>query len=177
MDLIGWLVMRPPILWLGLVLLFISGSLLFLVEKLFIAFSRIPGRSISRVYFRLLYFTSLLLPSGPLTPFSHEIGCNPENRSTQCLDKWKGIDERETRWKSGTMMGAVDGFSEIPPSGKPKPTDTGLLGHPVNPPKHGQVGKCKIQAIVRNKRNQMHIFKRFDDQSDTYHDTWTNYLM
>jgi hypothetical protein len=23
----------------------------------------------------------------------------------------------------------------------------------------------------------MHIFKGFDDQSDTYHDTWTNYLM
>jgi hypothetical protein len=40
-----------------------------------------------------------------------------------------------------------------PPSGKPKPTDTGLLGHPVNPPKHGQVGKCKIQAVVRDKRN------------------------
>jgi hypothetical protein len=64
-----------------------------------------------------------------------------------------------------------------PPSGKPKPTDTGLLGHPVNPPRHGQVGKRKIQAVVRNKRNQMHIFKGFDDQSDTYHDTWTNYLM
>ena len=31
------------------------------------------------------------------------------------------------------MMGADDGFSEIP-SGKPKPIDTGLLGHPVNPP-------------------------------------------
>ena len=68
-------------------------------------------------------------------------------------------------------------LSEIPLNGKPKPTDIGLLGHPVNPPKHGQVGKCKIQAVVRNKRNQMHIFKRFDDQSDTYHDTWTNYLM
>jgi hypothetical protein len=64
-----------------------------------------------------------------------------------------------------------------PPSGKSKPTDTGLLGHPVNPPKHGQVGKCKIQAVVRNKRNQMHTFNGFDDQSDTYHDTWTNYLM
>ena len=23
----------------------------------------------------------------------------------------------------------------------------------------------------------MHIFKGFDDQSDTYHDIWTNYLM
>jgi hypothetical protein len=38
-------------------------------------------------------------------------------------------------------------------------------------PKHGQVGKCKVQAIVRNKKNQMHTFNGFDDQSDTYHDT------
>ena len=42
--------------------------------------------------------------------------------------------------------------------------DKGLLGNPVNPPKHGQVGKCKIQAVVINKRNQMHIFKGFKDQ-------------
>jgi hypothetical protein len=78
------------------------------------------------------------------------------------------------------VKGADDGFSEPPPpppSGKPKPTDTGLLGYPVNPPRHGQVGKRKIQAVIRNKRNQMHIFKGFDDQSDTYHDTWTNFLM
>jgi hypothetical protein len=75
------------------------------------------------------------------------------------------------------MMGADDGFSEALPSGKPKPTGTGLLGHPVNPPRHGQVGKRKIQAFVRNKRKQMHIFKGFDDQSDTYHDTQTHYLM
>ena len=65
----------------------------------------------------------------------------------------------------------------IPPSGKPKPKDTCLLGHPVNPPRHGQVGKCKIQEFVRNKRKQMHIFKGFYDQSDTYHDTQTHYLM
>jgi hypothetical protein len=137
---------------------------LFLAEKLFIAFSGIPGRSISRFILRLLSFTSLLLPSGPLAPSSHEVRCSPENRSTQCPDKGNGIDERETRCKSGSMMGADDGFSEIPPVENQKPTDTGLLGHPVNPPKHGQVGKCKIQAVVRDKRNQMHIFKGFNDQ-------------
>jgi hypothetical protein len=42
--------------------------------------------------------------------------------------------------KSDGMMGADDGSSEIPPGGKPKPMGTGLLGHPVNPPNHGQVG-------------------------------------
>jgi hypothetical protein len=62
------------------------------------------------------------------------------------------------------MMGVDDGLSEVLTSGKPKPIDKGFLGHPVNPPKHGQVGKCKVQAVVRNKRNQMHIFKGFNDQ-------------
>jgi hypothetical protein len=64
-----------------------------------------------------------------------------------------------------------------PPSGKPKPTDTCLIGHPVILPRHVQVGKYKIQVFVRNKRNQMHIFKGFEDQSDTYHDAQTHYLM
>jgi hypothetical protein len=51
------------------------------------------------------------------------------------------------------------------PSGKPKPMGTGLLGYPVNSPKHGQVGTCKIQAVVRDKRNRMHRFKGFNDQT------------
>jgi hypothetical protein len=49
-------------------------------------------------------------------------------------------------------------------SGKPRPMGTGLLGYPVNLPEHGEVGLCKIQAVVRDKRNQMHIFKGFNDQ-------------
>jgi hypothetical protein len=40
----------------------------------------------------------------------------------------------------------------------------GLLGHPINSPKNGKVDKCKIQAVVRDKRNQMHIFKSFDQK-------------
>jgi hypothetical protein len=51
-----------------------------------------------------------------------------------------------------------------PPSGKPRPMGTGLLGHPTNLPKHGQVGQCKIQAVVRNKRSQMHTFKGYNDE-------------
>jgi hypothetical protein len=50
------------------------------------------------------------------------------------------------------------------PSVKLKSMGTGLLGHFINPPKHGQVGKCNIQAVFRDKRNQMHIFKAFNDQ-------------
>jgi hypothetical protein len=50
------------------------------------------------------------------------------------------------------------------PSGKPKPMGIGLLGHPVNLPKHGQVGLCKIQVVVRDKRDQMHTFKGYNDQ-------------
>ena len=46
-----------------------------------------------------------------------------------------------------------------------------LTKTPCQSPKHGQVSKYKIQAVVRNKRNQMHTFNGFDDQSDTYHDT------
>jgi hypothetical protein len=153
------------------------GSLLFLAKNLFIAFSGSLGEASRGFILRLLSFTNFLLPFGPLAPSPHYIRCNPENRSTQCPDKWNGIGEWETRWKSDAVKGADDGFSEIPPSGKPKPIGTGLLGHPVKPPTHGQVGKCKIQAVVRNKMSQMHIFKGFDDQSDTYHDTWTNYLM
>jgi hypothetical protein len=49
-------------------------------------------------------------------------------------------------------MGADDGSSEIP-QWQTKPMGIGLLGHPVNLPKHGQVGQCKIQAVVRNKRS------------------------
>jgi hypothetical protein len=50
------------------------------------------------------------------------------------------------------------------PSGKPKPMGTSLLGHPVNLPKHGQVAQCKFQAVVRDKRDQMHTFKGYNDQ-------------
>jgi hypothetical protein len=63
------------------------------------------------------------------------------------------------------------------PSGNSKPMGTSSLGHPVIPPRYGQVDRHKIQAPVRNKNNQIHIFKGFEDQSDTYHDTWTHYLM
>jgi hypothetical protein len=75
MDLIG-LVMRPPILQLGLVLLFLWVPM-FLVEKPFTAFSGIPGQSISRFHSLASIFCQLLLPAGPLAPSSHKVRYNP----------------------------------------------------------------------------------------------------
>jgi hypothetical protein len=62
-------------------------------------------------------------------------------------------------------------FHKFPPVANQNLQTQACQGTLSIPQTHGQVGKCKIQAIVRNKRNQMHIFNGFDDQSDTYHDT------
>ena len=79
--------------------------------------------------------------------------------------------------KSGKYDGSGRWLFRNPPSGNSKPMGTSLLGHPVIPPIYGQVDRYKIQAPVRNKKNQMHIFKGFEGQSDTYHDARTHYLM
>jgi hypothetical protein len=81
------------------------------------------------------------------------------------------------KMESGKYGGSGRWLLMNPPSGNSKPMGTSLLGHPVIPPRYGQVDRHKIQAPVRNKKNQMHIFKGFEDQSDTYHDTRTHYLM
>jgi hypothetical protein len=39
-----------------------------------------------------------------------------------------------------------------------------LARAPCQFPQAWSSGKCKIQAVVRDKRNQMHIFKGFNDQ-------------
>jgi hypothetical protein len=49
------------------------------------------------------------------------------------------------------------------PNGNSKPMGTSLLGQPVIPPRYGKVDRYKIQAPVRNKKYQMHIFKGFED--------------
>jgi hypothetical protein len=49
MNIMGWLVMRPPILLArSCFLLFFFGSLLFLIERLFIAFSRSRGSNFAQ---------------------------------------------------------------------------------------------------------------------------------
>ena len=96
MDLIGWLVMRPPILWLGLVFYYFSGSLLFLAEKLFIAFSGIPGRSISRFHSFCFYLLPTTFTLWVFIPFFPQGKVQPLNTCpTQCPDQCNGMDERE----------------------------------------------------------------------------------
>jgi hypothetical protein len=56
---------------------YLSYGFPFLTEKLFTAFSGIPGRSISKVSFLAFNSCQLLLPSGPLAPSSHKARYNP----------------------------------------------------------------------------------------------------
>jgi hypothetical protein len=66
MDLIGWLMMRPPIIQLGLdfIILWVH---LFLVEKPFIAFSALGdpwAKHLKVLFFWLLSFASYFYPMG-----------------------------------------------------------------------------------------------------------------
>ena len=83
MNIMVWIMMRSPILLVRYYFVIFFRSLLFLAERIFIDFSGIPRRSISRFHFSMAFiFYQLLLPSGPLAPSSHEIRCNPANRSS-----------------------------------------------------------------------------------------------
>jgi hypothetical protein len=68
-------------------------------------------------------------------------------------------------------MGADDGFSEVPPSGKLKPMGTGLLGHPDNSPKHGHAGNVRSKQLLDIKGIRCIYLKVLMIKSDTYHDT------
>jgi hypothetical protein len=96
MNLIGWLVMRPPIL-LTRSCSYFSGPSCFLLRGFLLPSRGSLGEASRGFVSRLLSFTKLLLPSGPLAPSSHEIRCNPTNRSTQCPDKGNGTGEGEIR--------------------------------------------------------------------------------
>jgi hypothetical protein len=56
---------------------YVSYGFPFLIGKLFTAFSRIPGRSISKVSILAFNSCQLLLPSGPLAHSSHKVRYNP----------------------------------------------------------------------------------------------------
>jgi hypothetical protein len=74
------------------------GSLLFLAERPFIAFSGILGRSISRSYSKDFIFFQLAFTFWAFSPFFPLGKVQFSNdRSTQCSNKCNGIGERETR--------------------------------------------------------------------------------
>jgi hypothetical protein len=74
-----------------------TGPSCFLPRSLLLLSRESLGEASRGFILRLLSFTSLLLPSGPLAPSSHKIRCSPENRSSECPDKWNGIGEGEAR--------------------------------------------------------------------------------
>jgi len=67
---------------------YVSYGSHFLTEKLFIAFSGIPGRSISKVSTLAFNSCQLLLPSRPLARSSHKARYNPSQ--CQCPNKDRG---------------------------------------------------------------------------------------
>jgi hypothetical protein len=74
-------------------------------------------------------------------------------------------------------MGADDGSSEIPLGGKPKPMGIGFLGHPVNPPTMVKWVNVRSKKLSEIKGVRCIYLKVIMIKNDTYHDTWTNYLM
>jgi len=113
MDLMNWLMMRPPILQLGLDLFF-YGSRCFLLRSLLLLSRGSLGEVSQGFILRLLFsvaFTpqafSLFFPQGKAQPLNEWL--------TLCLDQCNGMGEQEIRWKVVCMTRTDDGPSEIPP--------------------------------------------------------------
>jgi hypothetical protein len=97
MDLIGWLMMRPPILQSGLDLIILWVPL-FLAEKPFIAFSGSLGEASEGFNLFDFIFCQQLVPYGPLAPSSHKVRYNPLLAwQTQCPKQCRG-------WMRGKKM-------------------------------------------------------------------------
>jgi hypothetical protein len=95
MDLIGWIVMRPPILQLGLdfIILWVPPSL---AEKPFIAFSGMPGRSIVRFCSFGFYLLPATFTLWAFTPFFPQGKVQPfASLENPMLEPMQGMDERE----------------------------------------------------------------------------------
>jgi hypothetical protein len=87
------------------------------------------------------------------------------------------IDERETRCKSGIMMGADDGFSEIP-QWQTKAYRYRLARAPCQSlPNMVKWANVRSKQLLEIKGIRCIYLKVSMIKSDTYHDTWTNYLM
>jgi hypothetical protein len=111
MDLIGWLVMRPPILQLGLDFIIFYGSLCFLLRSLlFLSRGSLGEASEGFILLDFIFF-QLLLPSGPLAPSSHKVRYNPLLAwKTQCPNQCMGW-MRGKKMKSGKYGGNDDDLS------------------------------------------------------------------
>ena len=114
MNIMGWLVMRPPIL---------------LARSCFIIFLWVPLVSYRESFYCLLgdpwvrhlqvlfpmdfIFCQLLLPHEPLATSSHKTRCTLEGHPNG-QTRVNGMDERDIRWKSDKMVGADDASANPP---------------------------------------------------------------
>jgi hypothetical protein len=113
MNIMGRLVMRPPILLVrSCIYLFIIflGSLSFLSRGFFCCLLGDPlGEASLGFHFSMAFiFYQLLLPPGPLTPSSHKTRCTPDghpNGQTRGMGWMSGF----LRCKNDNMRGADDG--------------------------------------------------------------------
>jgi hypothetical protein len=117
MNIMGRLVMRPPILLVRSCIYlfhFFLGSLSFLSRGFLLPSRGSPGRSISRFSFPMAFiFYQLLLPPGPLAPSSHKTRCTLDghpNGQTRGMGWMSGV----LRCKSDNMVGADDGSANPP---------------------------------------------------------------
>jgi hypothetical protein len=96
MDLIGWLVMRPPILQLGLEFIYFMGPSFFLLRSLLLLSRGSLGEASEGFLLLAFIFCQLLLPSGPLAPSSHKARYNPlTSLENPMPEPMQGMDERE----------------------------------------------------------------------------------
>jgi hypothetical protein len=95
---VGWLMMRPPILQLGLEFNYFMGTSFFLL-RIFLLLSRgYLCEAFEGFFILALIFCQLILSSGPLAPSSHKARYNPLLAwQTQCLNQCRG-------WMRGKVM-------------------------------------------------------------------------
>jgi hypothetical protein len=94
----SWLVMRPPILQLGLEFIYFMGPSFFLLRSLLLLYRGSLCEASKGFVLLAFIFCQLLLPSGPLAPSSHKARYNPFLAwQTQCPNQCRG-------WMRGKMM-------------------------------------------------------------------------
>jgi hypothetical protein len=96
MDLIGWLVMRHPILQLGIEFIYFMGPSLFLLRSLLLLYRGSLGEEYESFVLLDFIFFLILLPLGPLAPSFHKARYNPLlDWKTQCPNQCRGCVRRK----------------------------------------------------------------------------------